>query len=107
MQTTIKFVSLVKASPPSRIELRVYGLHDTNDRFLWNIQRNDTFSFISRISGGEITPHKLVVIRKVTQKYDSDDKIMAGQRIHLLGANKGDLPHIRESGKVDGRSNRV
>ena len=43
------------------------GLQDTNDRFLGNIQRNGTFSVIPRVSGGEITADKLIVIGKSTR----------------------------------------
>jgi sulfite reductase beta subunit-like hemoprotein len=66
-------------------------LQDTNDRFLENIQRNGP-----RVSGGEITPDKLVVIGQVAQKYDLYTQITGGQHIDIFGAKKGDLPEIWE-----------
>ena len=93
----------------------VHGLQDTNDRFLGNIQRNGTFSVIPRVSGGEITPEKLVVIGQVARKYDLYTKITGGQRIDMFGAKKGDLPEIweeliaggMESGHAYGKSLRT
>ena len=93
----------------------VHGLQYTNDRFLGNIQRNGTFSVIPRVSGGEITPDKLVLIGKVAQKYDLYTKITGGQRIDMFGAKKGDLPEIweeliaggMESGHASGKSLRT
>ncbi|WPG97851.1 Nitrite reductase [Acrodontium crateriforme] len=70
------------------------GLQDTNDRFLANIQRNGTFSVVPRVSGGEITADKLIVIGTVAKKYDLYCKITGGQRIDLFGARKQDLPAI-------------
>jgi len=70
------------------------GLQDTNDRFLANIQRNGTFSVVPRVSGGEITADKLIVIGTVAKKYDLYCKITGGQRIDLFGARKHDLPAI-------------
>ncbi|EMC96479.1 hypothetical protein BAUCODRAFT_476493 [Baudoinia panamericana UAMH 10762] len=70
------------------------GLQDTNDRFLANIQRNGTFSVIPRVSGGEITADKLIVIGTVAKKYGLYCKITGGQRIDLFGARKHDLPKI-------------
>ena len=72
----------------------VHGLQETNDRFLGNIQRNGTYSVIPRVSGGEITPDKLVVIGQVAKKYDLYTKITGGQRIDMFGAKKQDLPDI-------------
>jgi nitrite reductase (NAD(P)H) len=71
-----------------------HGLQDTNDRFLGNIQRNGTFSVVPRISGGEITPDKLVAIGKVAKKYNLYTKITGGQRIDMFGAKKQDLLDI-------------
>jgi nitrite reductase (NAD(P)H) len=71
-----------------------FGLQDTNDRFLGNIQRNGTYSVIPRVAGGEITPDKLVVIGQVAKKYDLYTKITGGQRIDLFGAKKQDLLDI-------------
>ncbi|KAF7187573.1 Nitrite reductase [NAD(P)H] [Pseudocercospora fuligena] len=70
------------------------GLQDTNDRFLANIQRNGTFSVVPRVSGGEITADKLVVIGTVAKKYGLYCKITGGQRIDMFGAKKHDLPYI-------------
>lgn len=92
-----------------------HGLQDTNDRFLGNIQRNGTFSVIPRVSGGEITPDKLVVIGRVAQKYNLYTKITGGQRIDMFGAKKADLPAIweeliaggMESGHAYGKSLRT
>lgn len=70
------------------------GLQDTNDRFLANIQRNGTFSVVPRVSGGEITADKLVVMGTVAKKYGLYCKITGGQRIDMFGAKKQDLPHI-------------
>ncbi|KAF1995312.1 nitrite reductase [Amniculicola lignicola CBS 123094] len=67
------------------------GLQDTNDRFLANIQRNGTFSVIPRVSGGEITAEKLIIIGMVAKKYNLYCKITGGQRIDLFGARKQDL----------------
>jgi nitrite reductase (NAD(P)H) len=100
---------------PHVMDTQVHGLQDTNDRFLGNIQRNGTFSVIPRVSGGEITPEKLIVIGKVAQKYDLYTKITGGQRIDMFGAKKGDLPAIweeliaagMESGHAYGKSLRT
>lgn len=73
------------------MEKPVHGLQETNDRFLANIQRNGTFSVIPRVSAGEITPDKLVVIGTVAKKYNLYTKITGGQRIDLFGAKKQDL----------------
>jgi len=69
----------------------VHGLQETNDRFLANIQRNGTFSVIPRVSAGEITPEKLIVLGNVAKKYNLYTKITGGQRIDLFGAKKQDL----------------
>ncbi|KAK9780014.1 hypothetical protein SCAR479_03138 [Seiridium cardinale] len=68
-----------------------HGLQETNDRFLGNIQRNGTFSVIPRVSAGEITPDKLIVIGQVAKKYGLYTKITGGQRIDMFGAKKQDL----------------
>lgn len=70
------------------------GLQDTNDRFLANIQRNGTFSVVPRVSGGEITPEKLIIIGTVAKKYGLYTKITGGQRIDMFGARKQDLLQI-------------
>lgn len=71
-----------------------HGLQDTNDRYLGNIQRDGTYSVVPRVSGGEITPDKLVVIGEVAQKYNLYTKITGGQRIDMFGAKKQDLLDI-------------
>lgn len=72
----------------------VRGLQDTNDRFLANIQRNGTFSVVPRMSGGEVTPDKLIVIGTVAKKYGLYTKVTGGQRLDMFGAKKQDLPAI-------------
>ncbi|MCJ1309243.1 hypothetical protein MMC25_002901 [Agyrium rufum] len=72
----------------------LHGLQDTNDRFLANIQRNGTFSVIPRVSGGEITPEKLIAIGSVAKKFNLYCKITGGQRIDMFGAKKQELPSI-------------
>ena len=69
---------------------------DTNDRYLANIQRDGTYSVVPRVSAGEITPQKLIVIGQVAKKYDLYSKITGGQRIDMFGAKKQDLPYIWE-----------
>ncbi|KAM0439871.1 hypothetical protein ACHAPT_000968 [Fusarium lateritium] len=76
------------------LDKTTYGLQDTNDRFLGNIQRDGTYSVVPRVSGGEITPEKLVVIGEVARKYKLYTKITGGQRIDLFGAKKQDLLDI-------------
>ncbi|OTB14620.1 hypothetical protein K445DRAFT_319031 [Daldinia sp. EC12] len=71
-----------------------HGLQDTNDRFLGNIQRNGTFSVVPRVSAGEITPDKLIIIGEVAKKYNLYTKITGGQRIDMFGAKKQDLLDI-------------
>ncbi|KAK7407944.1 Nitrite reductase [NAD(P)H] [Neonectria punicea] len=71
-----------------------YGLQDTNDRFLGNIQRDGTYSVVPRMSGGEITPDKLLAIAEVAKKYNLYTKITGGQRIDMFGAKKQDLLDI-------------
>lgn len=72
----------------------MHGLQDTNDRFLGNIQRNGTYSVVPRMSAGEISPEKLIVIGQVASKYKLYTKITGGQRIDMFGAKKQDLPDI-------------
>lgn len=72
----------------------MHGLQETNDKFLANIQRNGTFSVVPRVSGGEITPDKLIVIGTVAKKYGLYCKITGGQRIDMFGAKKQDLVEI-------------
>jgi nitrite reductase (NAD(P)H) len=79
---------------PHIMDKPVHGLQETNDRFLGNIQRNGTFSVIPRVSAGEITPDKLIVLGNVAKKYDLYTKITGGQRIDMFGAKKQDLLKI-------------
>lgn len=91
------------------------GLQETNDRYLGNIQRNGTYSVIPRVSAGEITPDKLIVIGNVAKKYGLYTKITGGQRIDMFGAKKQDLVDIwkmlieggMESGHAYGKSLRT
>ncbi|KAK0708331.1 hypothetical protein B0H67DRAFT_495546 [Lasiosphaeris hirsuta] len=76
------------------MEKTTHGLQDTNDRFLGNIQRNGTYSVVPRVSAGEITPEKLVVIGQVAKQYNLYTKITGGQRIDMFGAKKQDLLDI-------------
>lgn len=78
-----------------------HGLQDTNDKFLANIQRNGTFSVVPRVSGGEITADKLIIIGTVAKKYGLYCKITGGQRIDMFGAKKQDLLGIWEE-LIDG-----
>jgi nitrite reductase (NAD(P)H) len=94
------------------LEADVHGLQDTNDRYLGNIQRNGTYSIVPRMSGGEITPEKLIAIGEIAQKYDLYTKITGAQRVDLFGAAKNQLPdiweelgaHGFESGQAYGKS---
>ncbi|TID26846.1 nitrite reductase [Venturia nashicola] len=70
------------------------GLQETNDKFLANIQRDGTFSVVPRVSGGEITADKLIIIGQVAKKYGLYCKITGGQRIDMFGAQKKDLIDI-------------
>jgi len=70
------------------------GLQETNDKFLANIQRNGTFSVVPRVSGGEITADRLIIIGTVAKKYNLYCKITGGQRIDMFGARKQDLLSI-------------
>lgn len=73
------------------LDTPLHGLQETNDRFLGNIQRNGTFSVVPRVSAGEITADKLIVIGQVAKKYGLYCKITGGQRIDMFGAKKQDL----------------
>ncbi len=88
---------------------------DSNDRFLANIQRNGTYSVVPRVTGGEISADKLIVLGEVAKKYNLYTKITGGQRIDLFGAELNDLPDIWkllidsgfESGHAYGKSLRT
>ncbi|WED22596.1 nitrite reductase large subunit NirB [Vibrio sp. JC009] len=70
------------------------GLHDTNDNFLGNMQKDGTYSVIPRMPGGEVTPQALAVLAEVAQEYKLYTKVTGAQRIGLFGAQKDDLPAI-------------
>ncbi|HWU68517.1 MAG TPA: nitrite reductase large subunit NirB [Stenotrophobium sp.] len=90
-------------------------LQDSNDYFLANIQKDGTYSIVPRVSGGEITPDKLIVLGAVAKKYGLYTKITGGQRIDLFGAQVQQLPLIWkelidagfESGHAYGKSMRT
>lgn len=90
-------------------------IQDSNDRFLANIQRNGTYSVVPRVAGGEITPHQLIAIGEIANKYDLYTKITGGQRIDMFGARLDELPKIWkdlidegfESGHAYGKSLRT
>ncbi|TKA83956.1 Nitrite reductase [NAD(P)H] [Friedmanniomyces simplex] len=88
------FGEIMRSAGKTRRRWGRMGLQETNDRFLANIQRNGTFSVVPRVSGGEITANKLIVIGTVAKKYDLYCKITGGQRIDMFGAKKPDLPKI-------------
>ncbi|WP_434999473.1 nitrite reductase large subunit NirB [Vibrio scophthalmi] len=69
-------------------------LHDTNDNFLGNIQKDGTYSVIPRMAGGEVTPQALGALAKVAEEYKLYTKVTGAQRIGLFGAQKDDLPEI-------------
>ncbi|CAM4156739.1 nitrite reductase large subunit NirB [Vibrio agarivorans] len=69
-------------------------LHDTNDNFLGNMQKDGTYSVIPRMAGGEVTPKALKVLAEVAAEYNLYTKVTGAQRIGLFGAQKDDLPAI-------------
>ncbi|KLN64542.1 nitrite reductase large subunit NirB [Vibrio sp. VPAP30] len=69
-------------------------LHDTNDNFLGNMQKDGTYSVIPRMAGGEVTPQALAALADVAAEYNLYTKITGAQRIGLFGAQKDDLPAI-------------
>ncbi|AUL98013.1 nitrite reductase large subunit NirB [Vibrio vulnificus] len=69
-------------------------LHDTNDNFLGNMQKDGTYSVIPRMAGGEVTPQALKVLAEVAAEYNLYTKVTGAQRIGLFGAQKDDLPAI-------------
>ncbi len=70
------------------------ALQDTNDHFLANLQKDGTYSVVPRVPGGEITPHKLIVLGEVARDFGLYTKITGGQRIDLFGARVDQLPAI-------------
>ncbi|WP_375749431.1 nitrite reductase large subunit NirB [Vibrio sp. HN007] len=91
------------------------SLHDTNDNFLGNMQKDGTYSVIPRMAGGEVTPQALAVLASVAQEYNLYTKVTGAQRIGLFGAQKDDLPAIwsklidagYETGQAYGKSLRM
>jgi nitrite reductase (NADH) large subunit len=90
-------------------------LQDSNDYFLANIQKDGSYSIVPRVTGGEITPDKLIVLGQVAKKYGLYSKITGGQRVDLFGAQVHQLPLIWkelidagfESGHAYGKSLRT
>ena len=90
-------------------------LHDTNDNFLGNIQKDGTYSVIPRMAGGEVTPAALAALANVAAEYNLYTKVTGAQRIGLFGAQKDDLPTIwkklieagYETGQAYGKSLRM
>ncbi|PWI32509.1 nitrite reductase (NAD(P)H) [Vibrio albus] len=72
------------------------GLHDTNDNFLGNMQKDGTYSVIPRMAGGEVTPQALGTLAAVAEEYNLYTKVTGAQRIGLFGVQKDDLPTIWE-----------
>ena len=70
------------------------SLHDTNDNFLGNMQKDGTYSVIPRMAGGEVTPQALAALAGVAEEYGLYTKVTGAQRIGLFGAQKDDLPDI-------------
>jgi nitrite reductase (NADH) large subunit len=73
---------------------QLVSLHDTNDNFLGNMQKDGTYSVIPRMPGGEVTPQALAALANVAAKYNLYTKVTGAQRIGLFGAQKDDLPAI-------------
>jgi nitrite reductase (NADH) large subunit len=71
-----------------------FGLQDTNDRYLANMQKDGTYSVVPRVPGGEITPDKLIAIGQVAKKYGLYTKITGGVRVDMFGARLEQLPLI-------------
>ncbi|WP_026973349.1 nitrite reductase large subunit NirB [Aliagarivorans marinus] len=69
-------------------------LHDTNDNFLGNMQKDGSYSVIPRMAGGEVTPQALAALAQVAEDYSLYTKVTGAQRIGLFGAQKDDLPAI-------------
>jgi nitrite reductase (NADH) large subunit len=91
------------------------GLQDTNDTFLANMQKDGTYSVVPRMTAGEVTPDKLIVLGQVAKKYGLYTKVTGGQRVDLFGARVEQLPLIWkelvdvgfESGHAYGKSLRT
>ena len=70
------------------------ALQDTNDHFLANLQKDGSYSVVPRVPGGEISPHKLIVLGEVARDFGLYTKITGGQRIDMFGARVEQLPAI-------------
>lgn len=73
-----------------------YGLQDTNDRSMANMQRGGTYSVVPRVPGGELSPDQLIALGDTAKKYQLYTKITGAQRVDLFGAAKYQLPDIWE-----------
>jgi nitrite reductase (NADH) large subunit len=76
------------------LEPKHYGLQDTNDRFLANIQRDGTYSVVPRLPGGEVTPDQLIAIGQIAKQFGLYTKITGGQRVDMFGARLDQLPDV-------------
>ncbi len=91
------------------------GLQDTNDTYLANMQKDGTYSVVPRMTGGEVTPERLIVLGEVAKKFNLYTKVTGGQRVDLFGARVDQLPNIWkelidagfESGHAYGKSLRT
>ena len=97
------------------LEKNHIGLQDTNDTFLANMQKDGTYSVVPRMTGGEVTPEKLIALGEIAKKYNLYTKVTGGQRIDMFGARVDQLPLIWkelidagfESGHAYGKSLRT
>ena len=69
-------------------------LQDTNDHFLANLQKDGTYSVVPRMSGGEITPAKLIAHRRGGEKFGLYTKITGGSASTCFGARVEQLPLV-------------
>ncbi len=91
------------------------SLQDTNDTFLANMQKDGSYSVVPRMTGGEVTPVKLIALGEIAKKYNLYTKVTGGQRIDMFGARVDQLPLIWkelidagfESGHAYGKSLRT
>ncbi len=66
-----------------------------NERMHANIQKDGTYSVVSRMYGGVTSPAELKRVAEVAEKYQvSLVKVTGGQRLDLLGVKKEYLPKI-------------
>ncbi|MFQ5488040.1 MAG: nitrite reductase large subunit NirB, partial [Gammaproteobacteria bacterium] len=86
-----------------------YQARFINERVHANIQKDGSYSVVPRIWGGVTTPAELRAIADVAEKFQVPTvKITGGQRIDLLGVQKGDLPamwhDLNEAGFISGHA---